>query len=37
MLDEFYRAAFRQKIHASIEDLLADLDLWMRELKSTVR
>ena len=31
MLDEFYRIAFRKKIYTSIEDLQADLDLWMRE------
>jgi hypothetical protein len=31
MLDEFYRIAFRKKIYASIEELQADLDLWMRD------
>ena len=31
MLDAFYRVAFRQKISAAIDDLQADLDLWMRE------
>ena len=31
MLDEFYRVAFRKKIYATIEDLQADLDLWMRK------
>ena len=31
MLDEFYRIAFRKKIYATIDDLQADLDLWMRE------
>ena len=31
MLDEFYRVAFRKKIYQTIEDLQADLDLWMRE------
>ena len=31
MLDEFYRIAFREKIYATIDDLQADLDLWMRE------
>ena len=31
MLDEFYRVAFRKKIYATIEDLQADLDVWMRE------
>ena len=31
MLDEFYRIAFRKKLYATIDDLQADLDLWMRE------
>ena len=31
MLDESHRIAFRKKIYTSIEDLQADLDLWMRE------
>src|SRR5271166_2395751 len=31
VLDEFYRVVFRKKIYATIEDLQADLDLWMRE------
>ena len=31
MLDEFYRIAFRKKIYATIDDLQADLDFWMRE------
>ncbi len=31
MLDEFYRIAFRKTIYATIGDLQADLDLWMRE------
>ena len=31
MLDEFYRIAFRKKIYATIDDLQADFDLWMRE------
>jgi transposase InsO family protein len=31
MLDEFYRIAFRKKLYETIEDLQADLDLWMRE------
>ena len=30
VLDEFYRVAFRKKIYA-LEELQADLDLWMRE------
>jgi hypothetical protein len=31
MLDEFCRIAFRKKIYETIEDPLADLDLWMHE------
>jgi hypothetical protein len=31
MLDEFYRIAFRKKLYATIDDLQADLDAWMRE------
>jgi Integrase core domain len=31
MLDEFYRIVFRKKLYKTIEDLQADLDLWMRE------
>ncbi len=31
MLDEFYRVAFRKKIYVTVDDLQADLDLWMRE------
>src|SRR5208283_3129123 len=31
MLDEFYRIAFRKKIYATIDDLQADLDLWLLE------
>lgn len=30
MLDEVYRVAFRKKIYATVGDLQADLDLWMR-------
>jgi transposase InsO family protein len=30
VLDEFYRVAFRKKIYASIEELQADLDEWVR-------
>ena len=29
--EEFYSVAFRQKLHASLEDLQRDLDAWMRE------
>ncbi len=31
VLDEFYRIAFRKRIYASIEQLQADLDAWMRQ------
>src|SRR5256714_6006911 len=31
VLDEFYRIAFRKKVYRSIEELQADLDLWVRE------
>ena len=31
VLNEFYRVAFRKKVYRSIEDLQADLDLWIRE------
>jgi transposase InsO family protein len=31
VLNEFYRVAFRRKIYSSIEQLQADLDLWLRE------
>ncbi len=31
MLDEFYRIAFRKKVCATIDELQADLNLWMRE------
>lgn len=31
ILNEFYRVAFRKKIYASIEELQADVDDWIRE------
>ena len=31
MLNEFYRIAFRKKLYGSIEELQADLDLWLEE------
>jgi transposase InsO family protein len=31
MLDEFYRIAFRKKIYTTINELQADLDIWMDE------
>ena len=31
VLNEFYRVAFRKKVYRSIDDLQADLDLWVRE------
>ena len=33
VLDEFYRIAFRKRIYATIEQLQADLDVWMRRGK----
>lgn len=30
VLDEFYRVAFRKKVYASVADLQADLDAWIR-------
>jgi phage-related protein len=31
VLNEFYRVAFRKKVHRLIDDLQADLDLWIAE------
>ena len=31
LLEEFYRVAFRKKVYASLAELQADLDAWMRE------
>ena len=31
MIDEFYRIAFRKKVYATIDELQADLDAWMKE------
>lgn len=31
MLNEFYRVAFRKKIYRTLEELQADLDVWMEE------
>jgi transposase InsO family protein len=31
ILNEFYRIAFRKKLYASIEELQADLDLWLEQ------
>ena len=31
MLNEFYRVAFRKKIYQTLENLQADLDVWMQE------
>jgi transposase InsO family protein len=31
VLNEFYRVAFRKQVYRSIDELQADLDLWMRE------
>jgi Integrase core domain len=30
-LNEFYRVAFRKKVYLSIDELQADLDVWVRE------
>jgi transposase InsO family protein len=30
-LNEFHRVAFRKKVYRSIDELQADLDLWIRE------
>ncbi len=35
ILNEFYRVAFRKKLYRSIEELQADLDLWMEEYNET--
>jgi transposase InsO family protein len=31
MLDEFYRVAFRKKLYSSINELQADLELWLTD------
>ena len=31
VLNEFYRIVFRKKIYPSLEELQADLDMWLRE------
>jgi hypothetical protein len=31
VLNEFYRIAFRKKVYRSIDELQADLDVWIRE------
>ena len=31
MLNEFYRVAFRKKIYRTLEELQADLDVWLQE------
>ena len=31
VLNEFYRVAFRKKVYRSIDELQADLDVWIRE------
>ena len=31
VLNEFYRVAFRKKVYRSVDELQADLDLWIRE------
>jgi transposase InsO family protein len=31
VLNEFYRVAFRKRVYRSLDELQADLDLWVRE------
>lgn len=31
ILDEFYRVTFRKKLYASVAELQADLDAWVKE------
>lgn len=31
MLNKFYRVAFRKKIYRTLNDLQADVDMWLRE------
>ena len=31
LLNEFYRVAFRKKLHRSIDELQVDLDLWVSD------
>jgi hypothetical protein len=31
VLNEFYRVASRKKVYRSIDELQADLDVWIRE------
>jgi Integrase core domain len=31
VLNEFYRVAFRKKVYRSIDELQADLDLWVHQ------
>src|SRR5207245_9402953 len=35
VLNEFYRVAFRKKVYRSIDELQADLDLWICEYNET--
>jgi hypothetical protein len=35
VLNEFYRVAFRKKLYRSIDDLQADLDLWVADYNET--
>src|SRR5438128_5376658 len=35
VLDEFYRIAFRKRVYRSIDELQADLDLWLCEYNET--
>jgi hypothetical protein len=35
VLNEFYRVAFRKNVYRSIDELQADLDVWVRASYST--
>lgn len=35
VLNEFYRVAFRKKLYTTLEEIQADLDVWLREYNET--
>ena len=37
VLNEFYRVAFRKKVYRSLDELQADLDVWVREYNELVK
>jgi transposase InsO family protein len=37
MQDEFYATAFRKKIYQTIDDLQADIDVWLKYYKDPIR